>query len=42
MLAFSLMIGHHLMAADHGARTREDVLELAARWLLPPGAVPGH
>jgi AcrR family transcriptional regulator len=37
MLAFSLMIGHHFMAADHGARTHEDVLELAARWLLAPG-----
>ena len=34
MLAFSLVIGHHFMAADHGARSRADVLELAARWLL--------
>jgi AcrR family transcriptional regulator len=34
MLAFSLMIGHHFMAADHGARAHADVLELAARWLL--------
>jgi len=34
MLAFSLMIGHHFMAADHGARSHADVLELAARWLL--------
>jgi AcrR family transcriptional regulator len=34
MLAFSLMIGHHFMAADHGARRHADVLELAARWLL--------
>ena len=33
-LAFSLMIGHHFMAADHGARSHADVLELAARWLL--------
>ena len=33
-LAFSLMIGHHFMAADHGARSHEEVLELAARWLL--------
>ena len=33
-LAFSLVIGHHFMAADHGARSHADVLELAARWLL--------
>jgi len=34
MLAFSLVIGHHFMAADHGARSHADVLDLAARWLL--------
>ena len=34
VLAFSLVIGHHFMAADHGTRTHADVLELAARWLL--------
>ncbi len=34
MLAFSLVIGHHFLAADHGARRHADVLELAARWLL--------
>jgi AcrR family transcriptional regulator len=34
MLAFSLLIGNHFMAADHGARSRADVLDLAARWLL--------
>ena len=34
MLAFSLLIGNHFMAADHGARSRPEVLELAARWLL--------
>jgi len=33
-LAFSLMIGHHFMAADHGARSHTDALGLAARWLL--------
>src|SRR5690242_4042652 len=33
-LAFSLVIGHHFMAADHGPRSHADVLELAARWLL--------
>jgi hypothetical protein len=34
MLAFSLMIGQHFMAADHGRRSHEDVLALAAGWLL--------
>jgi len=34
MLAFSLLIGNHFMAADHGDRTRAEVLELTARWLL--------
>jgi AcrR family transcriptional regulator len=34
MLAFSLVIGNHFMAADHGARSHADVLELAVRWLL--------
>ena len=34
MLAFSLLIGNHFMAADHGARGRADVLELAVRRLL--------
>jgi AcrR family transcriptional regulator len=29
MLAFSLLIGNHFIAADHGARSRADVLELA-------------
>jgi len=33
-LAFSLVIGHHFLAADHGARSHAEVLELAARWLL--------
>jgi hypothetical protein len=33
-LAFSLVIGSHFMAADHGARSHADVLELAVRWLL--------
>jgi AcrR family transcriptional regulator len=32
-LAFSLWIGSHFMAADHGTRTRAEVLELARRWL---------
>lgn len=32
-LAFTLAIGSHFMAADHRARTRADVLELAAKLL---------
>src|SRR5215469_14166232 len=34
MLAFSLAIGHHFIAADHGGRSHEDVLALAAQWLM--------
>jgi len=34
MLAFSLMIGHHFMTADHGPRSHEDALALAGDWLL--------
>jgi AcrR family transcriptional regulator len=34
ILAFSLVIGHHFMAADHGARSHADVLELAVKQLL--------
>jgi AcrR family transcriptional regulator len=33
-LAFSLLIGSHFMAADHGRRTRAEVLELAVKQLL--------
>ena len=33
VLAFSLWIGSHFMAADHGGRSRADVLELALRRL---------
>jgi AcrR family transcriptional regulator len=33
ILAFSLWIGNHFMAADHGPRSRADVLELALRRL---------
>jgi AcrR family transcriptional regulator len=33
MLAFSLAIGNHFIAADHGARSRADVLELTMRRL---------
>lgn len=34
MLSFSLLIGNHFMAADHGPRPRSEVLELAAGHLL--------
>jgi len=34
MLAFSLAIGHHFVAADHGRRSHESVLVLAAGWLM--------
>jgi AcrR family transcriptional regulator len=34
MLAFSLAIGNHFIAAGHGALSRSDVLELAMRQLL--------
>jgi AcrR family transcriptional regulator len=33
MLAFSIWIGNHFIAADHGARSRADVLERAMRRL---------
>ena len=33
MLAFSLWIGNHFMAADHGTRSRRDVMALALRRL---------
>jgi AcrR family transcriptional regulator len=34
MLAFSLAIGSHFIAADHGARSRKQVLERATQRLL--------
>src|SRR5262249_46675013 len=33
MLSFSLLIGNHFIAADHGPRSRGDVLKLALRRL---------
>ena len=36
LLAFSLAIGNHFIAADHGPRSRADVLELAMRHLEAP------
>jgi AcrR family transcriptional regulator len=32
-LSFSLLIGNHFIAADHGARSRADVLARAVSWL---------
>jgi AcrR family transcriptional regulator len=34
MIAFSVWIGNHFVAADHGARSRRDVVELVMRRLL--------
>jgi AcrR family transcriptional regulator len=34
VLAFSLAIGNHFMAADHGTRNRAEALELAVRQIL--------
>jgi AcrR family transcriptional regulator len=34
LLAFSLLIGSHLIAADHAGRDRRQVLARAAEWLL--------
>jgi AcrR family transcriptional regulator len=33
LLAFSLFIGSHFVSADHGGRSRAQVLELALEWL---------
>ena len=33
MLAFSLWIGNHFIAADHGGRSRSAVMKLAMRRL---------
>jgi AcrR family transcriptional regulator len=34
LLVFSLYIGNHLIAADHGTRSRAEVLRHAQTWLL--------
>ena len=34
MIAFCLAVGKHFLAADHGTRTRTEVLDLTARFLL--------
>jgi AcrR family transcriptional regulator len=36
MLVVSLYIGNHFIFADHGARSRADVMEMTLRWLLGP------
>jgi AcrR family transcriptional regulator len=36
MLAFSLWIGNHFVAAEHGGRSRGEMVDLAFRWLLSP------
>src|SRR5262249_27380827 len=41
MLAFSLLIGDHFIAADHGGLSRADVLELALRRLAAQPAARG-
>jgi AcrR family transcriptional regulator len=46
LLAFSLLIGNHFIAAGHGARSRADVVDLALRRLgaagaEDPGPAPG-
>ncbi|MFV0131502.1 TetR/AcrR family transcriptional regulator [Streptomyces sp. HMX112] len=34
LIAYSLWIGDHFIAADHGVRSRSEVLELTRKWLL--------
>jgi hypothetical protein len=34
ILAFSLAIGYHFIAADHGERNRDEAVELAVQQLL--------
>ncbi|KUJ70317.1 TetR family transcriptional regulator [Streptomyces albus subsp. albus] len=34
LMAFSLRIGNHFIAADHGARSRAEVVALIREWLL--------
>jgi AcrR family transcriptional regulator len=40
LLAFSLLIGNHYIAADHGPRSRADALELALRHLVADTTEP--
>jgi AcrR family transcriptional regulator len=39
LMAFSLAIGHHFLAAGHGDRSRNDVLRRASRILESPSSV---
>ncbi|MGW5347191.1 TetR family transcriptional regulator [Streptomyces sp. HUAS TT3] len=34
MLTFSVRLGSYVVAADHGARTRDEVMDLTRQWLL--------
>ncbi|WP_328301447.1 TetR/AcrR family transcriptional regulator [Streptomyces sp. NBC_00435] len=34
MIVYSMRIGNHFIAADHGARSRAEVMELTRDWLL--------
>jgi AcrR family transcriptional regulator len=34
LIAFSLLIGSHLITADHGGQRREEVVAAAARWVF--------
>ena len=34
MLAFSVWVGNHFIAADHGSRTRGEVIRRALEWLI--------
>lgn len=34
LIAFALRIGNHFIAADHGARSRAEVIALTRKWLL--------
>jgi hypothetical protein len=40
LFAFSLFVGSHFMAADHGSRSRREVLELALEHLTSPTSTP--
>jgi AcrR family transcriptional regulator len=40
LFAFSLFVGSHFMAADHGSRSRGEVLELALERLASPTSTP--
>jgi AcrR family transcriptional regulator len=33
MMSFSLLIGNHFIAADHGKRGRQEIIDLILRWI---------